>query len=155
MITSGLASERAFVGANAVQLEMMFDDLVALASTAYLSDGTYAIAHEDVQGQLAHARCEVEAVKLIVRDAVERILRDEEAPSDGPFVKLAYSELNVALCELALRIIASAQTDESSREIVERWYENFLWSRALTISGGSSEILRGLVGRQLLGLPRT
>ena len=30
----------------------------------------------------------------------------------------------------------------------------FLWSRALTISGGASEILRGLVGRQLLALPR-
>jgi len=31
---------------------------------------------------------------------------------------------------------------------------NFLWGRALTISGGTSEIMRGLIGRQLLGLPR-
>ena len=155
VITSGLASERAFVGANAVQLEMMFDDLVALASTAQFPDGTVAIEHEDVQLQLAHARYEVEAVTLIVRDAVEKILRAEDDPSDGPFIKLAYSELNVALCELALQLIASARDDAPSRAIVERWYENFLWSRALTISGGSSEILRGLVGRQLLGLPRT
>jgi alkylation response protein AidB-like acyl-CoA dehydrogenase len=155
VITSGLASERAFVGANAVQLEMMFDDLVTLASTSQDADGTFVIQHEDVQAQLAQARCDVEAVKLIVRDAVDNILRDEEHISDGPFVKLAYSELNVALCELALQVIASAHDYGSSREIVERWYENFLWSRALTISGGSSEILRGIVGRQLLGLPRT
>ncbi len=155
VITSGLASERAFVGANAVQLEMMFGDLVALASTARLADGTFAMEHEDVQAQLAQARCDVEAVKLIVRDAVDNILQDEEHSSDGPFVKLAYSELNVALCELALQIIASTHEDGSNREVVERWYEHFLWSRALTISGGSSEILRGLVGRQLLGLPRT
>ncbi len=36
VITSGLASERAFVGANAVLLEMMCDDLVALARAARL-----------------------------------------------------------------------------------------------------------------------
>ena len=155
VITSGLASERAFVGANAVQLEMMFDDLVALATRVRLPDDSPPIEHEDVQAQLADARYRVEAVKLIVRDAVDRILRDEETSSDGPFVKLAYSELNVALCEIALELIASTRDDGTAGPVIARWYENFLWSRALTISGGSSEIVRGLVGRQLLGLPRT
>ena len=40
VITSGLASERAFVGANAIQLQRMFDDLVALARAVRLPDGT-------------------------------------------------------------------------------------------------------------------
>ena len=84
VITSGLASERAFVGANAVQLERLFEDLVALASAARLPDGTRAIAHEDVLAQLAHSRPRVQEVKLIVRDIVERILVDDEHPSDGP-----------------------------------------------------------------------
>ena len=155
VITSGLASERAFVGANALQLEMMIDDLIALASTARLADGTTAIEHEDVQRQLAEAMAKVEGVKLIVRDTVERILRDEEHPSDGPVAKLAYSELNVELCETALQLIASSVAiDDAGRAVADRWHHNFLWSRALTISGGASEILRGLVGRQLLGLPR-
>jgi len=155
VITSGLASERAFIGANAVQLEMMCDDLVALAAAAELPDGTAAISHEDVQTRLALALGKVEAVKLIVRDTVERILRDEEHPSDGPVAKLAYTELNVELCELALEIIASSvSVDPAAAAVVERWYQGFLWSRALTISGGASEILRGLVARQLLGLPR-
>jgi alkylation response protein AidB-like acyl-CoA dehydrogenase len=155
VVTSGLASERSFIGANAVQLEMMYDDLVALAAAAELPDGTAAIAHEDVQTRLALALGKVEAVKLIVRDTVERILRDEEHPSDGPVAKLAYTELNVELCELALEVVASsAFIHASAAEVVQRWYQNFLWSRALTISGGASEILRGLVARQLLGLPR-
>jgi alkylation response protein AidB-like acyl-CoA dehydrogenase len=155
VVTSGLASERAFVGANAVQLGMMYDDLVTLAATARLPDGTVAIAHEDVQTQLAHALGNVEAAKLIVRDTVDRILRDDEHPSDGPVAKLAYTELNVELCELALQLIASSsRIDPAGTDVVARWYENFLWSRALTISGGASEILRGLIGRQLLGLPR-
>ena len=155
VLTSGLASERAFVGANAVQLERMFADLTALAAAARLPDGTAALAHEDVQARLADALARVEEVRLIVRDTVERILVDDEHPSDGPLAKLAYTETNVALCELALEIISSAASvDAAGAEVVDRWYHNFLWGRALTISGGASEIIRGIIGRQLLGLPR-
>jgi alkylation response protein AidB-like acyl-CoA dehydrogenase len=155
VVTSGLASERAFVGANAVQLEMMFADLVALAAAARLPDGTAAIVHEDVQSQLAYALTRVEEVKLIVRDTVDRILVDQEHPSDGPIAKLAYTEMNVELCELALQLVASSSSiDDRGLEVAQRWHDNFLWSRALTISGGASEIMRGLIGRQLLGLPR-
>jgi alkylation response protein AidB-like acyl-CoA dehydrogenase len=155
VVTSGLASERAFVGANAVQLERMFADLVALASAARLPDGSTAIEHEDVQAELAAARARVTEVTLIVRDTVERILLDAEHPSDGPVAKLAYSETNVALTELALRLLSSSTSvDEEAAAVAGRWYHNFLWGRALTISGGASEIMRGLIGRQLLGLPR-
>jgi alkylation response protein AidB-like acyl-CoA dehydrogenase len=155
VISSGLASERAFVGANAVQLEMMHDDLVALARAARLPDGSRAIDHEDVQAGLADALAETEAAKLIVRDTVERVIRDEEHPSDGPVAKLVYTELNVSLCERALELMTAADyVTPDGAEVVRRWHEAFLWSRALTVSGGASEILRGLVGRQLLRLPR-
>jgi alkylation response protein AidB-like acyl-CoA dehydrogenase len=153
--TSGLASERAFVGANALQLRMMFSDLVALASTARLVDGTRAIEHEDVQRQLARALARVEEVSLLVRDTVDRILVDAEHPTDGPVAKIAYSELNVELCQLAMEVIDSSMSvDAAGREVERRWHHNFLWSRSQTIAGGSSEIMRGLVARQLLGLPR-
>lgn len=156
VVTSGLASERAFVGANAIQLERLFQDLVMLARSARLPDGTAAVDHEDIQAKLAGTRARVEEVKLIVRDTVDRILLDDEHPSDGPVAKLAYSETNVFLCELALEILSSSTSiDPPGTDVAERWYHNFLWSRALTISGGSSEIMRGLIGRQLLGLPRS
>ena len=155
VVTSGLASERAFVGANAVQVERLFDDLVALTRSARLLDGTPIIELADVQAQLADAKARVGEATLIVRDTVARILDDDEHPSDGPVAKLTYTELNVALCELALELIASsASIDDDGAAVADRWYHNFLWSRALTISGGASEIMRGLIGRQLLGLPR-
>lgn len=155
VITSGLASERAFVGANALQLEMMFQDLIGLAKWARLPDGSTPIECEDTRIELARLLTKVEAVKLIVRDVVDRIVHGNEHPSDGPLAKLAYSELNVVLCEAALELLTSAASvDEPGRELTERWYAAFLWSRALTISGGASEILRGLIGRQLLNLPR-
>jgi alkylation response protein AidB-like acyl-CoA dehydrogenase len=155
VVTSGLASERAFVGANAIQLQRLFDDLVALARTVRLADGSAAIDHEDMRADLARALVRVEGVKAIVTDTVERILDDAEQASDGPVAKLAYTELDVALTEQALALLSSAASvDDAGVAVAERWYHNFLWSRALTISGGSSEIMRGLIGRQLLGLPR-
>ena len=84
-------------------------------AAARLPDGTAAIAHEDVQAQLAGARARVEEVKLIVRDTVERILDDDEHPSDGPVAKLAYTEMNVALCELALQLISSSASIDARR----------------------------------------
>jgi alkylation response protein AidB-like acyl-CoA dehydrogenase len=61
----------------------------------------------------------------------------------------------VRLCETALQILGeSSSVDDAGRAVVDRWYASFLWSRAITVSGGSSEIMRGLIGRQLLGLPR-
>ena len=156
VVTAGLASERAFVGANAIQLQRMLDDLVALARSARLDDGSVAIDHEDVRAQLADALVRVEEVKLIVHDTVERILAGDEHPSDGPVAKLAYTELNVALTELAIELLASSvSVDDDASDVAARWHHNFLWGRALTISGGASEIMRGLIGRQLLGLPRT
>lgn len=155
VITAGLASERAFVGANSVLLDRLFEDLVTLARTTRLPDGSAAIEHEDVRDELASALVDVELAKLVVRDTVDRILLDAEHPSDGPVAKLAYTEVNVALCELALRLLSSAvSVDDDGLAAAERCRAGFLWSRALTISGGASEILRGLVGRQLLGLPR-
>ena len=155
VVTSGLASERAFVGANVIQLETMLRDLVTLAGAARLPDGSVALGHEDVQAQLATALAKMEGVKLITRDAVERILGDDEHPADGPITKLSYTEMNVELCELAMQLVASSRSiDDPGTEVAERWHHNFLWSRALTVSGGSSEILRALVGRQLLGLAR-
>lgn len=156
VITAGLASERAFVGANALLLDRLFTDLVTLAGSARLADGSVALDHEDTRQELARALVEVELATLVVRDTVEAILADAEHPSDGPVSKLAYTELNVALCEHALRLMSSAVSiDPAGLAAAERCRNSFLWSRALTISGGASEILRGLVGRQLLGLPRS
>ena len=155
VISSGLASERAFVGANAVQLDLMFQDLVELARCARFLDGEAAIDQEDVQNDLAAMLAKVAATQRIVEDTVERILFDEEHPSDGPLAKLAYTERYVELCEAALELISNTTSfTDGGRALADRWYANFLWSRALTISGGASEIMRGLLARQLLDLPR-
>ena len=63
-------------------------------------------------------------------------------------------EKTTVFTRILARELPAAIVYEDGREVARRWHHNFLWSRALTISGGSSEIMRGLIGRQLLGLPR-
>ena len=130
VITAGLATERAAVGANAVQLEMMFDDLVALARAVRYEDGRAAIDHADVRARLGQTMVNVEASKLIVLDIARRALTVDEHASDGPLAKLSYTEVYVELCEHALQLLSSASsTDEAASQVVARWYEAFLWSR--------------------------
>ena len=73
-----------------------------------VDDGTAALDHTDVHATLADALVRVEAVRLIVGDIVERILRNADHPSDGPVAKLAYTEAFVELCETAMELLAGA-----------------------------------------------
>ena len=81
------------------------------------------------------------AVSLLV----DELIRDR-AIFEGATGEVAHRRARVAAIGAGARALGP--------EPAQRWYDTFLWSRALTISGGASEILRGLVGRQLLGLPR-
>lgn len=151
---SGLASERAYVGANAVMLELLFDDLIELARVIDLPNGT-AIEDPVVREELADLQSRVAAVQLLARHVVRKVAAGADEPADGMIAKLAYTELNVTLCQYAMTLAGSGRLREQSRELYQRWEQAFLWSRALTISGGSSEIIHNVLATQLLGLPRS
>jgi alkylation response protein AidB-like acyl-CoA dehydrogenase len=153
--TAGLASERSYVGANAVQLDLMHSDLVALARAVRLDDGRSALEHEDVQQQVAAFWTRVLGVQLLVRDAAARAVVNRDTPVDGPEAKLAYTELNVSMCEYAIELLATGQVGPEHADLVHRWEHAQLWSRALTISGGSSQIITGVLAQAMLGLPRS
>ncbi len=154
VVNSGLASERAYVGANAVMLELLFDDLIELARKVDYPDGA-AINDPVVRDALADFSARVSAVQRIARDAVDRVADAADEPADGLIAKLAYTELNVAMCSYAMNLAAARRPRPEASGVFTRWRQAFLWSRALTISGGSSEIVRNVLASQLLGLPRS
>jgi alkylation response protein AidB-like acyl-CoA dehydrogenase len=100
---------------------------------------------------------EVEIMRLHNCKMMTRLGRGELPGAESSIVKLFWADLTRDLGELALEAIGpAAQLAHGSPDAVAggRWQQRFLWSRAGSIAGGTSEIQRNIIAQRLLGLPR-
>jgi alkylation response protein AidB-like acyl-CoA dehydrogenase len=149
IIMAGLDFERFGIGGNVILLELLIDDLVAVARRALHAD--------DIRQQVAELAVEVEVAKAFIDDHVERLTSGDEQPGDGSIAKLSFAETyhRVAAygAELAASVTVVGEADDEVRQAKERLRESWLWSRAYTISGGSSEMMRNILAKRRLHLP--
>ena len=68
---------------------------------------------------------------------------------ESSVVKLAWTDMTQHLSELALSVAGPGSP------LSGRWGRQWLWSKAASIAGGTSEIQRTIIGERLLGLPRS
>lgn len=156
IIMAGLDFERFGIGGNVILLELLIDDLVTVASNAQL-DGIPALQHTDIRQAVAGLVVEVEVAKAFIDDHVERLIVGADEPGDGSIAKLSFAETyhRVAAygAELAAAAGDSGANDAHVEQAKERLRECWLWSRAYTISGGSSEMMRNILAKRRLLLP--
>jgi len=156
VIMTGLDFERFGIGGNVVLLELLVDDLVLLARHLNL-DGWPAIELEDVRQEIAALAVEAEVAKAFIDDHVDRLLNGTDQPGDSAVAKISFAETYHRIAsygarlgaELPLRADAGGD-GYAARDRLRDWW---LWSRAYTISGGSSEIMRNILARRRLKLP--
>lgn len=79
---------------------------------------------------------------------MSRLARGEEPGPESSVVKLAWTELTQEMSEAALDVVGPDSV------LGGRWPRQWLWSKAASIAGGTSEIQRTIIGERLLGLPR-
>jgi alkylation response protein AidB-like acyl-CoA dehydrogenase len=155
IIMAGLNTERIGMASNAVLLEMLLADLV-LVATELTIDGLPAIQLEDIRQEIAKLSVEAAVTRAFVDDHVERVLDGSEAEGDAALAKIGFAEGYHSICAYAVDLAASGTMgdDPLATEALLRLQDSWLWSRAYTISAGSSEMMRNIVAKRQLKLPQ-
>lgn len=151
IIMAGLDFERFGIGGNVILLELLIDDLVTVAQHATL-DGRPALAHEDIRQTVAELAVEVEVAKAFIDDHVERMTVGADQVGDGSVAKLSFAETYHRVSAYGTELGAMVCT-VAAEQAKQRLRECWLWSRAYTVSGGSSEMMRNILAKRRLRLP--
>jgi len=138
-----LGYERAGLITMASRLEQTVHDLVTELADRDLEPG--------VRMELADRLIEARALGLLGQRALSRIARGSMPGAEHSVIKLAWSLAAQAIGEthlaaLGTEAMASPATAEARLE--------FLRSRAATIAGGTTEIMRNILAERVLGMPR-
>lgn len=111
-----------------------------------------------VRRKLAHFYANVETQRLNNLRMRAAMKADQDPGPIGSIFKLIWSTANQDLLEMPVDILgpyAGHYADSPGRHALDGlWFKQMLRSRANTIEGGTSEILRNIVGERVLGLPR-
>jgi alkylation response protein AidB-like acyl-CoA dehydrogenase len=152
--TTTLMNERAALsGAGSTSGENVgggpVDAVVALAQqNGTARDGT-------VRQRLAQAIIEGRVIKMTNLRATAARKAGHQPGPEGSITKLFQAEYNRRLQNLAVDILgASGMAWSPSDEQTAAVVRGFLRSRANTIEGGTSEIMRNILGERVLGLPK-
>jgi alkylation response protein AidB-like acyl-CoA dehydrogenase len=88
---------------------------------------------------------------LDLRRAMKTVAGSEPGP-EGNVTKLVGNELDARMTEVAMRMLGpdAAAIDDD----LVWWGYQFLFTRAYTLGGGTSEMSRNAIGERILGLPR-
>jgi len=151
-----LAHERTGVGAVVVKLRLAVDALIDLARRIDI-DGRPALESDRVRDRIGQFSAEVEALSALTYANVSRWLRGNARTHDAAMAKLMFSEINLEMATFAVELGGEAGLlveDDPNALDGGRWQDEWLYGRAYTIAGGSSEIMRTLIAERGLGLPR-
>lgn len=125
-----------------VTLEKLIDDAVDLGA-----DDQPGIA-----AQLGDLRADVLAMRAMTYATVSSAVRTDVPGPEGSMIKLFYADLAQRIHRARMDIIDADGLDRGGRFADD--IDEYLYSYASTIGGGTSEVQRDIIGERILGLPR-
>jgi alkylation response protein AidB-like acyl-CoA dehydrogenase len=160
---STLKHERMLIGDSA-GVRMWLDALVNLAREVQ-RDGRPALESPWVRQRIAEIAGYVATQEWAVARMLSAIHKNEDAKvmSEMLMTKLLGSNVQQMIAKLALDLIPEAGLREPDASEVAmgsqphsrgRWVSQYMFSLALSIAGGTSNVQRNIIGERVLGLPR-
>jgi alkylation response protein AidB-like acyl-CoA dehydrogenase len=148
-----LAHERgtAFPFKEQVVHEVYLDELWQLA----LERG--AIDEVEIADALAQSFVELRVLRLHNWRTLSRLATGAPPGPESSIRKLAWTEMTQSLSALALDVVGAGAPLWWGATSVPGggfWQRQWLWSKAASIAGGTSEVQRTIIGERILGLPR-
>src|ERR671924_289293 len=131
-------------------------DLIAVARRLPVAGGT-AWDDPKIRQRLSQLYIDCEAMKYTRYRALTRQIRGEPPGPEGSILKLSGSELGVRIADAAGELLGMHALINVSTELVPdapRWLNRIVAARQYTISAGTSEIQRNILGERVLGLPK-
>jgi alkylation response protein AidB-like acyl-CoA dehydrogenase len=148
-----LAHERgtAFPFKEQVVHEVYLDELWQLASDAGLLDDV------ETADALAQSYVELRVLRLHNWRTLSRLTKGIEPGPESSVTKLAWTDMTQGLSTRALDVVGRAAplwwgADRNPGSGF--WQRQWLWSKAASIAGGTSEVQKTIIGDRMLGLPR-
>src|SRR5213593_1415419 len=146
LIRAALAHERGTLWAFDFKIRLQ-NAALALADLYRGSAGRRDLAA--LRHDVAQAYIEAEVFAAHTLRILPRLHDAADAPPEAALQKLFGSEIQQRTCELAMALLGAHGALDGGT-----WQEAYLYSRSVTISSGTSEILRTLLAERALGLPR-
>ena len=102
-----------------------------------------------VADALARASLDLHVLRLHNLRTLTRLGRGEEPGPESSWIKLTWTTMTQGLSDAALLVTGR---DPSSAE-AGPWARQWLWSKAASIAGGTSQVQRDIIAGRILGLP--
>ncbi|MEW6269867.1 MAG: acyl-CoA dehydrogenase family protein [Thermodesulfobacteriota bacterium] len=138
-----------------IQLQQARDHLLALARE-YGAGGDAVLRQE-----LAQIHVATEVFRMTCQRTLDKLLRMGMPGPEASIIKLHWTEITQAMPTLGMQILGQkgllydAPEPRSGRVDPGQWLQrSYLGSRAASIASGTSEIMKGIIAMQVLGLPR-
>ena len=131
--------------------EVYLEELYSLAEQL----GT--IDDPDVADALADAAVKLRVLRLHNWRTLTRLAQGIEPGPESSVVKLTWADMTQTLSNAALLVVAESSPlweGAWNNPMDGKWQHQWLWSKAATIAGGTSEIQKTIIGDRILGLPR-
>jgi alkylation response protein AidB-like acyl-CoA dehydrogenase len=139
-----LMNERAGLGAaSAAGVRMALEELKQLARERGVEDDPL------VRQKLAQLTIEVELLRLNSWRGLTMTMKRGVPGPEGSLPKWQWGEINQDLTEVAVEILG-----EEGNYWESPWTYRLLRSRANSIEGGTTEILKNIIAERVLGLPK-